>query len=161
MADIFPDLQGLDLNNLIPLDSDDPTVVATQDENAPIPFGVSWQFDFLNGDIFLDNQGQPHLVEGTDELKEWISHFFSIDAGETTIFDDTIGTDILTFIGATTTLDGHTISRIEAEIISGLKQHDRIQTVQRILTLPVGGDLYVYIKYTTDADEEHEELVVI
>lgn len=161
MADIFPDLQGLDPANLIPPDSDDPSVVDATDENDPIPFGVSWQFDFLNGDIFLDNEGQPHFVEGVDELKEWISHYFSIEQDESLIFDDDIGTDILSLIGATTTLDSHTISRIESEIIEGLQKHDRIETVNKVLVLPVGGNLYVYLNYTTDADQEHEELVVI
>jgi hypothetical protein len=119
-------------------------------EAPPIPYGFTWKFDFNKGDLFVDSSYQFVEVEERDTVHEWVAHTLNTERWETPIFNGDIGTEVNTFFGARTTTDGGTLARIEEEILTAVRIHDRIISVGVVLVLPVDYDIFAVFRYTTD-----------
>lgn len=161
MADfVFPDFGGLSETELAP-DIDVSESVFESLEVVEIPYGLTWEFDFTNGDIALNDGGKPVEVTEQATLREWISHTLMTARGETPIFSDSIGTDIYEMIGQTHALDGHNLARIERQISAAILVHDRIAEVEKIAIIPLGYNVYVYLKFRTTDSAEFNELIAL
>lgn len=163
MADdtLFPDIDDLDVDDFPLNDVGDEYL--SEEENAeepePIPYGITWKFDFNKGDLHTDNSGQFLIVEGRDTLHEWVSHTLNTWRWETPIFSGDIGTEIPNLIGARATIDGGTLARVEEEIITALILHDRIDKVGVEALIPIDYDIWAIFRYSTDDQITSREVV--
>jgi hypothetical protein len=155
---VFPDFGDFDESNLAP-DIDESGAVFEPLVNEEIPYGLTWAFDFVIGDVALSSDKK--FIEVTEQatLREWINHTLLTARGETTIFSDDIGTDIFSMIGQTTIMDTVTMARIERQITEALLVHDRIDTVNKIALIPLINEVFVYLNYTTTDSEDFDELI--
>lgn len=154
--DIFPFIEDL-VDEDFAIEGNIPTEDALDDVDGleepveePIPYGITWKFDFNKGDIYTDSSGQTLEVTELDSLHEWIAHVLNVERGEVTIYSDEIGTTINYFIGQAMRVDGMLLESVGNDIASAINVHDRVVSVEIISLIPIGYDLYAVFSYETD-----------
>ncbi len=152
---VFPTFSDDEVEDFVPDDDID------QDEELqpPTPYGVTWRFDFASGDLALDSSGNTATVSGLGTVTEWINHMLLIRRFESPILDASIGTDLQTLVGSR----DNTLAmlRLRKEIVEAILQHDRVTEAEVVDLFPVGGDMYVFVEFTTDDSEQEGVLLSI
>lgn len=135
-------------------DREDPPSIETA---GPIPFGVSWAFDWEAGRFKRHGQS-PVRVTGLDALREWCMMAVNSTRFAHGVFSDRFGMDDPNeLIGGGLGEDDDIASDAEEKIREALMIHDRIVDVTEfdIEWNPVEGILYLH-SFTAVTDEADE-----
>lgn len=98
------------------------------ENEAPVPFGRSWRFDFLTGQFVRDGT-RPKSIYELDTLIVWVEKTLRTAQLAHPIYDDDYGVEEpYELIG--TTLDGQALSGYQEAIETALLYHDRIVAVE-------------------------------
>ena len=154
--DIFPQPEIADLVDFF--DVGDDLGLTEVDASEPLPYGFTWKFGFNQEDLDFSS-GNPPLAKGHAALDEWITHTINTEQFETPIFGADIGTIIFSLVGSH--LDTYIMQRCRDEILSAISVHDRIETINSIITFAINGNVYAHFSYSTDDEIEGQSLLQI
>jgi len=156
IPELYPQVETGDL--VENFDPDDDLGLSDSDFTEPVPYGFTWKFDFNAEDLDFSN-GDPSVLKGQDTLNEWITHTINTEQFETPIFGADIGTTIFSLIGQH--LDTYVMQLARDQILEAISVHDRIDSIDTIITFALSGNMYAHFSYTTDDEVSDQSLLQI
>lgn len=121
-------------------------------------YGITWEFDFEEGDLLLSAQGATSLASGIDAVRQWCRHVLTTRRGESPIHSPEIGVDLDGLLGSRTN-DSYVKARIRQEITGALVLHDRIDSVTVDDIITSGSNAFVFVTIRLDTGEEIEDAI--
>jgi len=149
-----------ELRAAVDLAVEDPLLVDEGVEDAPVPLGRSWDFDFQRGRFRRPGEVAPVETRGRETLAQWILTTLHTAAGAHPIFSPEYGMeDPEDVIGLADPREA--LSDWEERVEAALLSHDRIMAVENVELEWDQAEGIIYLRRLDINTDEEEALRLI